>query len=112
MLKTIALLSLGLLISLPGSTFAMAAGPKTFDLDLSHSAIGFKVRHLGVSTVRGKFNSYAGNLVVQDGKLTSANATIQVDSIDTDNAKRDKHLKQDDFFAVTKHPTITFKVAV
>jgi len=78
--------------------------------DASHTQIRFKVRHLGIASVLGRFNQFKADVRVDSTDLRTfqANATIQVRSIDTGNQKRDNHLRSPDFFHADKHPTITF----
>lgn len=80
-------------------------------LDLSHSHVGFSVKHMMVSTVRGSFKTYSGTLTLdpQDFSKSSFEGEIDVASIDTANADRDNHLRNNDFFDAPNHPTITFK---
>lgn len=77
---------------------------KKMTIDQSHSEIGFKVRHLMISTVRGNFGTFGGE-INENGDLTFH---INVDSINTNNSDRDNHLKGEDFFDVVNHPVITF----
>jgi polyisoprenoid-binding protein YceI len=91
--------------------FVGTAGAETWSFDKPHSNIGFSVRHMVISKVKGSFSDYSGQ-VVFDGKNMSEGSveiTIQVASIDTDNEQRDDHLRSADFFDVEKYPTITFK---
>ena len=82
--------------------------PGTWAIDPVHSAVGFTVRHLVVSKVRGTFNEFSGSITVaEDGEL-SVQAEIQVASIDTNNDQRDGHIKSADFFDVEQFPTATF----
>lgn len=85
--------------------------PGTYAIDMSHSEIMFKVRHLGISNVRGNFNDAEGTLTFanEDVSSVSIDVTIQAASVDTDNERRDNHLKSGDFFEVETYPTITFK---
>lgn len=86
---------------------ALRAGePAAFQLDRSHSTIGFSVRHLGVSRVRGKFGEFSGEIVADPdtGFLTQVSATVAVASVDTGMSGRDDHLKGEDFFAATEFP--------
>ena len=82
-----------------------------YQLDTVHSKVGFAVKHMLFSTVRGKFNDVRATADIdeQTGSLSSVNAEISVASVDTDNAKRDGHLSSDDFFNAGRYPTITFE---
>lgn len=95
-----------LVLALPA---AVPAG--TWELDSAHTGVQFKVRHLMVSYVRGDFERISGKIVYdeQDVSKSSADITIDADSINTRVAKRDKHLRSPDFLDVAKHPSITFK---
>lgn len=88
-----------------------AAPAGTWELDSAHTGVQFKVRHLMVSYVRGDFEKVSGKIVYdeQDVSKSSADITIDVASINTRVAKRDKHLRSPDFLDVAKHPSITFK---
>ena len=80
-------------------------------IDPAHTTVSFKVRHLGVTWVQGEFQKVSGK-VRYDRKNPGASAAdivIDADSINTRNARRDNHLRNDDFLLVEKHPTITFK---
>jgi polyisoprenoid-binding protein YceI len=82
----------------------------TWNIDADHSNIGFKVRHLMVSNVKGVFGKVRGVVNVDDQDITrsTVNATIDTASIDTGVAKRDAHLKSPDFLDVAKFSTMTF----
>jgi polyisoprenoid-binding protein YceI len=86
-------------------------GPNEWRIDANHSAANFSVRHLMVSTVRGKLGRISGTLEYdgKDVRSIKADVTIDVNAIDTQNEGRDKHLRSDDFFDVANHPNITFK---
>lgn len=88
---------------------AMAA---TYDLDMKgqHAFIQFKVSHLGFSWLLGRFNEFDGSFVYDEDEPSSAQAEVSIDmaSVDTDHAKRDKHLRSDDFFEVSKFPSAQF----
>ncbi|TSE00266.1 YceI family protein [Skermania sp. ID1734] len=81
----------------------------TWAIDPSHSQIGFSVRHLMVSKVRGRFTDFSGKLVIGEDGTAHAEAEIKVDSVTTDNDQRDAHLRTHDFFGAEEFPTATFK---
>ena len=81
----------------------------TWDIDASHSTIGFSVRHLGISKVRGVFSTFSGTVEVAEEPTGSAvQVEVDVASIDTKDANRDEHLRTNDFFSAPEHPTMTF----
>jgi len=89
---------------------AAAAEATTWTVDPVHSDVAFRVRHL-LTPVRGQFNDFEG-VVVYDPANPAASTvemTVQAASIDTDNDKRDGHLRSADFFAVDQYPTLRFK---
>jgi polyisoprenoid-binding protein YceI len=92
-----------------GSGKHKAAATHTYKLDASHSRLGFKVAHLGITSVSGHFKNFEGSLKFEGKTPVSAEASLKVTSVFTDNEKRDKHLKADDFFGETSHPIIKFK---
>ena len=79
--------------------------------DITHSNIKFNVEHLVISDVSGQFKAFDGELKASNEDFTGSKIsfTIDVNSIDTENEKRDGHLKSDDFFSAEKFPSITFK---
>ncbi len=82
----------------------------TWVADKAHSKIGFAVKHLGVTTVRGEFSDYDGELVIGDDLSDArATATIRVASVDTGVEQRDDHLRSDDFFDAERYPEIRFE---
>ena len=87
------------------------AGAATYEIDRTHSSVGFKVRHLGVGNVNGSFQDFAGTFEFDpaDERTWKAEATIQTASITTGNERRDNHLRSADFFDAAAHPTLTFK---
>ena len=79
-------------------------------LDTTHTQVGFSVKHMAISTVRGRFSKFDGaGETDAGGKLTSATFTIDAASIDTNQEQRDAHLRSADFFDVENHPTLTFE---
>ena len=107
----IALLTVGLLAGFTFLDDDKPAEALTFKPDFAHSHVGFKVRHLGISNVHGKFDDYDFTVSVdpEDLSTLSAEVTIQSTSINTGNDRRDDHLRSDDFFNAEMYPTITFK---
>ncbi len=82
----------------------------TWVVDPTHSEVGFSVRHLAISKVKGKFDRFSGTIVTGENPLdSSVEATVEVASIDTNQADRDNHLRTGDFFAAEEHPEFTFK---
>lgn len=105
MKKIVAVLASGVL----GSASLFAG---TYNVDTTHSNVGFKVKHMMVSNVTGKFDRFSG-LIDYDEKtktLSALSGQIDVASINTANEKRDAHLKSADLFDVQKYPDITFKL--
>ena len=83
----------------------------TWNIDQAHSEIGFRVKHLMISTVRGNFTRFEGSMVLPDEDFTKASVTFTAEtaSINTNNAMRDKHLQSPDFFDSVKFPNLSFK---
>ncbi len=83
---------------------------RTWNIDASHSIAEFAVRHMMVSTVKGRFGQLEGTIEADEANPTasSVRATIDVASIDTHDEQRDAHLRSDDFFNAEKYPHITF----
>jgi polyisoprenoid-binding protein YceI len=104
MKKTIALSSI---LLLAGAAFAQT----TWTIDKAHSKVGFNVAHMGVSEVEGKFNEFEGTVVAKSEDFNGAEIefTSKTASVDTDNEKRDNHLKSPDFFDAEKNPETKFK---
>jgi len=81
----------------------------TWTLDPTHSEVTFSVRHLAISKVRGSFKKFDATVVTAENPADSTfTASIDVASIDTNNADRDGHLRTGDFFAIEEFPTIDF----
>ena len=94
-------------VTLAVPAFASAA---PWNIDADHSNVGFKVRHMMVSNVKGDFGKVAGVVDIDDQDLTKSKVDVSIEtaSISTGVAKRDEHLKSADFFDVAKYPTMTF----
>lgn len=93
----------------PSADLAHLTGEYT--IDPTHSEVGFAVRHAMVTTVRGQFAEYEGKLQLDGSKPanSSAEVTIKVVSIDTNQAQRDEHLRTGDFFDAATYPEISFR---
>jgi polyisoprenoid-binding protein YceI len=82
----------------------------TWTIDAAHSGVYFKVRHLGLTNVRGRFNGVDAWLTVGDDlATTSFGATIDITTVDTNQPDRDAHLRSTDFFSADEHPTLNFE---
>lgn len=88
-----------------------ATGILTYQLDPAHSAAHFQVRHMMIATVRGQFSGLGGTLKYDptQPEIAEVDVTIDTNTISTNEAQRDTHLKSADFFNVEQYPTITFK---
>lgn len=82
-----------------------------WNVDTAHSEIGFKVKHLMISTVKGAFEDFSASVETEheDFKNADFTFTAQIASINTKNKDRDTHLKSEDFFNAEKYPEMTFK---
>jgi len=96
-----------LLLFAAGSTFAQ----DTWQIDKAHSKIGFSVPHMAISEVEGNFREFDATLVSKSEDFHGAEVTFtaKTASIDTDNDRRDNHLRSEDFFHAEKYPELSFK---
>lgn len=106
--------ALALALALPALVTAQTpqpAGPATYTIDPVHSAVAFKIKHLLVSNVSGRFTKFQGTIKMDPANLASSSVDVTIDaaSVTTEEDARDKHLRTDTFFDVAKFPTITFK---
>lgn len=94
-------------LAIVASTFAQT----TWTIDKAHSKVGFNVVHMAVSDVEGKFNDFDGTIVSKAEDFNGAEVSFvaKTSSVDTDNDRRDTHLKSPDFFEAEKFPEISFK---
>ena len=82
----------------------------TWTIDPIHSEVGFSVRHMMVSKVRGRFTTFSGQIVTaEDPTQSSVTAEIDLSSINTGQEQRDEHIRSADFFEVETYPTMTYK---
>jgi polyisoprenoid-binding protein YceI len=113
---------LALILVLPGRSAISVVRPSSsavssslpadkYAIDPAHCHIGFAVRHLVINNIRGRFTDYMGVILFEEQDITrsSVEITIKAESINTDFAARDEHLRTADFFDVAKYPEITFK---
>jgi polyisoprenoid-binding protein YceI len=93
------------------ATSSLALAAETYTLDGAHSSANFSVKHMGISTVRGRFADVSGTILFDAAapEKSSVTAVIKSASINTDNATRDKHLNTPDFFDTAKYPDIKFQ---
>lgn len=100
------LFKLGLTSILAGG--ALWAG--TYTVDQAHSHMGFKVKHMMISNVNGKFDTFNGTFEYDEKTKTlkSLNGTVEVKSINTENTKRDDHLRTSEFFSAAEYPEMRF----
>ena len=98
------------IVALIALSIPVLASATTWNIDSDHSNIGFKVRHLMVSNVKGSFEKNSGVVTVNDKDITKSKVEVTIDtaSVNTNVAKRDVHLRSADFFDVAKYPTMTF----
>lgn len=106
--KLLPVLALLTAVALPAS---VGAETTSWILDAGHSRVGFSVPHLVVSSVSGRFSQVSGTVSLDEANLAKSDVeiTIQTNSIDTDEPKRDEHLRGPDFFDAAKFPVIVFK---
>ncbi len=100
----------GLTLCLPVAAAAPAAGT-SYKIDPVHTSVVFRIKHAGVSYFYGRFNKVAGSFAFDkaDPKKAGFDVRIRADSVDTNDRKRDQHLKSPDFFNAKEFPTISFK---
>jgi polyisoprenoid-binding protein YceI len=93
------------------ATSSLALAADTYTIDGAHSSANFAVKHMGISTVRGRFTDVGGVILfdAQAPEKSSVTAVIKSTSVNTDNATRDKHLNTPDFFDTAKYPEIRFQ---
>lgn len=94
----------------PAPSVTTRPTPGTWVIDAGHSHVGFVVRHLMVSKVRGEFSDFEGTITIGENlAASSVEATVQAASVNTRDEARDGHLRTSDFFAIDEHPTWTLR---
>ncbi len=92
------------------ATTTAPTATETWTIDPAHTEVGFAVKHLMISTVRGRFASVSGTILLDESNPANSSVRVAIDaaSIDTRQAQRDAHLRSADFFDAGSHPTIDF----
>jgi polyisoprenoid-binding protein YceI len=90
---------------------SVANAADTFSVDPVHSSVSFMISHAGISYIHGRFNDYSGTFVIDaaDPAKSSFTLSINIESVDTNNPKRDDHLRAPDYFNAKQFPTMTFQ---
>lgn len=102
----------GKLLGVVGMALAvLPAGAVTYQIDTAHAELGFSIRHMGISNVRGNFDEFSGTITYDGSDVlgVAAEATVKTESVNTGNKKRDDHLRNEDFFDAVGHPEIRFE---
>lgn len=99
-----------LLITFANKTESQNAA-STYKIDAVHSSVLFRAKHLGVAYFYGRFNDFSGDITIDEADMSKSKVEFEVKtaSVDTANAKRDQHLRSQDFFSAKQFPVITFK---
>jgi len=91
------------------TSLAVVAQKDSWKIDPNHSTINFGISYFKVGQIKGSFDKYTGSFTEENGVISEVNITIKTESINTNQADRDKHLKSKDFFDAEKHSEIQFK---
>ena len=83
---------------------------KDYNVDVSHSQIGFKIKHLSVSNVSGNFGKFEGNIKVDNNTLGALSGEVDISTINTNNKDRDAHIQSPEYFDTKKFPKATLKL--
>ena len=96
------------LVAAAGST---ARAADTFSVDPVHSSVSFMISHGGISYIHGRFNDFSGKFVIDgtDPAKSSFALSVKIESVDTNNQKRDEHLRAPDYFNAKQFPTLSFQ---
>lgn len=115
LMKNFAVVVAGLAFAVAAPVSASAPSPSpsasAWTLDQTHTDIGFTVRHMMVTDVKGSFDKYTGTIFIDDKDFTKSTVNVEIDvnSVNTKVEKRDAHLRGEDFFDAARHPKMTFK---
>ena len=92
------------------ATHTLPLAPGTWTLDPAHCTVEFTARHMAISKVRGRFHSFDAAVIVGESlEASSLSAKVDMSSVDTNNADRDAHLRNSDFFHIDEHPEMVFQ---
>lgn len=97
-----------LFCALLSSACSVALMAENYVVDMSHSSVGFSVKHLNVSNVQGSFSRFSGSVELEGKTIKALQGELDIASIDTRTSARDKHLREADFFDAKKFPKATF----
>jgi polyisoprenoid-binding protein YceI len=108
---TAAAFPLVLALAVGSANAQTASAAETYNLDRAHSTVGFSVRHMGLSHVRGQFDDFAGEFLIDEADLTQSSIRVEIQavSVNTYHAGRDGDLRGEGFFDVAHYPTIVFE---
>ena len=100
-----------ILVAVLAAWGTLARAADTYKVDPVHSSISFMISHVGISNIHGRFNDFSGTITIDkdDPSKSSFALTIPIESIDTNNVKRDEHLRAPDYFNVKQFPTMSFQ---
>lgn len=93
----------------PSTTGLTGLSAGTWAIDPVHSEVAFSVRHMMVGKVRGRFTGFGGEILADENGTAAVNATVDVTTLDTQNAQRDEHIRSGDFFDAATFPTMTYR---
>src|SRR5579862_7602132 len=104
-------LAVGLAVVFCAILAAPVRAADEYKVDPVHSSISFKISHLDLAFIHGRFDDYSGTFIIapDDAAKCSFSLSIKTETVDTNNAKRDEHLRDADFFNVKQFPALTFK---
>lgn len=110
-LRNVRLATFGLAALALAALGATARAAETYTVDPVHSSVSFMISHAGISDIHGRFNEFSGTFVIDkdDPSKSSFALDIKVESVDTNNQKRDEHLRAPDYFNVKQFPSLTFQ---
>lgn len=94
-------------LSVFGSAMLLA---ESYEVDVGHSSIGFNVKHMSISNVKGSFSKFKGTIELDGKTIKALNGEVEISSVDTNSKGRDSHLQKDDFFDAKKFAKATIEL--